>query len=406
MIKSVALLEWNWVGHHPLFFTAIAVAIAEAGVDVIPLCPDPIDFSIRISELHLSSDVLSRILPAEQLTWPGPSNFRPARWRSLYDEISFFTRLGQRLRKWEIFNLRPIHLVFFACIYDQQFKHFHIADRAFRFKWSGLYLHAHFCRMPGKPIFHTRQLPCPEKIFTSPGLRSLAVLDEGAVEPLRTITGGKPIVALPDFTDEAISADHSAAGLANKIISYAAGRPIISLIGHLQWLKGLSVCTKAACDPSLQDCLFFFGGNLSWDGTEARAKAELQQSWENAPNILTYFQPISSDYALNSILRASDLILAPYLDFPSSSNILTKAAVFERPIVVSDGYLMAERVKHFGLGEVIPEGDAQSLVNAIHRILSPDYSNHLRKRARWDDYRRLHSINRLKQVICELLTSS
>ena len=38
------------------------------------------------------------------------------------------------------------------------------------------------------------------------------------------------------------------------------------------------------------------------------------------------------------------------MNFPHSSNIMTKAAAFNKPILVNDGYLMSERVKTYGIG--------------------------------------------------------
>ena len=108
---------------------------------------------------------------------------------------------------------------------------------------------------------------------------------------------------------------------------------------------------------------------------------------------------------MNSIYAASDVVVAAYRAFPNSSNALTKAAVFERPIVVSDGYLMAERVRKFGLGEVIPEGDAEALVAALQRMLAPGYLEELRRRARWQDYREAHSVGRLKNAMAEMVAA-
>ncbi len=45
--------------------------------------------------------------------------------------------------------------------------------------------------------------------------------------------------------------------------------------------------------------------------------------------------------------------------------MLTKAAVFKKPVVVSDGFLMAERVRVYRMGENVPEGD----VSAFHSEL-------------------------------------
>jgi hypothetical protein len=43
--RTIALIDWNWMGHHPTYFTEFAAALAEIGSDVLPFCPAPEDFS-------------------------------------------------------------------------------------------------------------------------------------------------------------------------------------------------------------------------------------------------------------------------------------------------------------------------------------------------------------------------
>jgi glycosyltransferase involved in cell wall biosynthesis len=401
--KTIAIIDWNWGGHHPVYFTHFAAALAESGAEVIPFCADPKEFTNRLTKLSLHSTVLSHIASAEKAISPWSSSFRPARWRRHYDTYRFFQALGKQLDAWEQLHNRQIDLAFFACIYDIQFEFFRFAERSFGYCWAGLYLHARSFRLPGSLIPHTGRMPCPEKIFSSSTLRAVAVLDEGAVKPMQKITNGKPVLVFPDFTEDSLPANTNEKGLIQKIHTFASGRPIISLIGHLHWTKGLTVFTEAARHPSLNDCFFFLGGELSWADTAKSIQLDLQHAWETAPNILTHFQRITSESTLNSIIDGSDIISASYISFPNSSNILTKAAFFEKPVVVSDGFLMAERVREFHLGEIIPEGDSEALAGAIRRILALGYREELRKRARWEAYRQLHSLDRLKKAMHEVV---
>jgi len=402
--ETIALLEWNWMGHHPTYFTHFAAAMAEAGAEVVPFCADPEDFARRLAGLDLGNEALVRIARAERVEGPRPSNFRPARWRGIYEARKFFGSLGKQLRTWETKHGRKIDLVFFACIYDRQFEHMRSAERLFGFPWAGLYLHARSFRMPGSPVPYLSGLPCPERIFDSPSLRAAAVLDEGAAEPLGKIIGGKPVLVFPDITVRDLPPDDGQSGLAQKIKAFAAGRPIVSLTGHLQWTKGIDVFTEAAAHPDMKGVFFFLGGEVNWGQISRAEKAKLHQAWEELPNLYAHLQHLPEP-AMNSIYAASDIVFAAYRSFPNSSNALTKAAVFERPIVVSDGYLMAERVRKFGLGEVIPEGDTEALVAALRRILEPGYLQELRGRARWQEYREAHSVDRLKNVMDKLVAA-
>jgi glycosyltransferase involved in cell wall biosynthesis len=402
--ETIALLEWNWMGHHPTYFNHFAAAMAEAGAEVVPFCADAEDFAKRLAALDLSKDVADRIAPAERVEGPRPSNFRPARWRGIYEARKFFGGLGKQLRAWETKHGRKIDLVFFACIYDRQFEHFEHAERLFGFPWAGLYLHARSFRMPGSPVPYLGGVPCPERIFASPSLRAAAVLDEGAAKPLGKLTGGKPVLLFPDITVAALPDEGPAEGLAGKIKSFAAGRPMVSLTGHLQWTKGLDVFMQAAGHPDMQNVFFFLGGDVNWGEMSEEDKAKLQQGWERLPNVYAHLQHLPEP-TMNSVYAVSDAVVAAYRAFPNSSNALTKAAVFERPIVVSDGYLMAERVRKFELGEVIPEGNAEALVAALRRMMAPGYLEELRGRARWKDYREAHSVGRLKNAMEELVAA-
>lgn len=47
--KTIALVEWNWMGHHPSYAVQLALAISSAGMDVVPFCANPADFQKRLT---------------------------------------------------------------------------------------------------------------------------------------------------------------------------------------------------------------------------------------------------------------------------------------------------------------------------------------------------------------------
>ena len=339
-----------------------------------------------------------------QLTHPMPSKIRPARYRGWHNAWRRFAGLGKQLRHLEKTKEIKVGIVFFACIYDHDFEHFRKVEKGFGFPWSGLYLHARSFRMPGSPMPYTGVIPCPEKIFSSELMRSAAVLDEGALAPMGDIAGGKPIVLMPDFTDEDLPADgDDGAGLANKIMSFAQGRPVVCLLGHLQRTKGLSDFTMAAQNEHMNGVVFFLGGELNWTEIDSDEIKKLKRAWANSDNIITHFTDLA-DAQINAVISASDVVYAAYKDFPNSSNILTKAAVLKKPVIVSDGYVMAERVRKYGLGEVVTEGDAEDVAKTLKRMLAEGYSENLESRARWDEYHSVHAVERLPECFEQLLS--
>ena len=83
MIRSprIVLIDWNWMGHHPTYFTHFAAAMAEAGAQVVPFCADPEDFLVRLGKESLSVEARGRIAEPMRVSGPVPSRFRPTRWR-------------------------------------------------------------------------------------------------------------------------------------------------------------------------------------------------------------------------------------------------------------------------------------------------------------------------------------
>lgn len=404
--RTVALIDWNWMGHHPTHFKQFAEAIAQAGVFVVPFCSDPEDFQRGLSSIGLDREVAKLILSPQKIEGPKPSKFRPARWRGLYEARKFFGGLGKQLRTWQGKHSRRIDLAFFACIYDWQFASFRLAEKLFGFPWSGVYLHARSFRMPGSPIPYSNLLPCPEAIFSSPFMRSAVVRDQQAVIPMSKISLGKPIFIFPETTQQELPPEGGPGwGLTDKILKLASGRPIISLTGHLQWTKGLEEFTSLAIRPDMQDVFFFLGGEQMWIGTPPDRRLWMQKMWEQCQNIYGHLQHLPES-TMNTIIVKSDVIFVAYKSFPNISNVLTKAAVFEKPAIVSDGYLMAEQVREFRMGEVAREGDVQSLAASIRQVLAPGYKEKLSKQARWAEFREAHSPAQLKKAMAKLLEAS
>jgi len=406
--KVISLIDWNWTGHHPTYFVEFASALAEIGYDVLPFCPDPEDFSKRLSIIeNLKSQHLGQIFSAQTLTPTPLGRIRPGRFRPHHQAIKQFGEIGSRLRAWEKQSQQKIDAVFFACIYDSQFRYLKYGSPFLGYPWAGLYLHARSFRMPGTPIPYTGGFPCPERIFTDRRCTGVALLDECAANPMRNLVGsGKSVTTFPDFTGVSLPLRKGKiTGLCRKISDFSNQRKIVSLVGHLQRTKGIIEFTNAAKSPESHKIFFFLGGDINWSEITSLEKESLKDDWENTPNLFCHFDRIKDEATLNQVIAISDVIFAAYRNFPNSSNILTKAAYFRKPILVSDGYLMAERVRKFELGEVVPEGDQNAINATLQKMLQPSYYAELEKRAKWDEYNQIHSSHKLVKSFKELFSN-
>jgi glycosyltransferase involved in cell wall biosynthesis len=132
----------------------------------------------------------------------------------------------------------------------------------------------------------------------------------------------------------------------------------------------------------------------------------MQNCLADAKNIWTHFVRIPDGPRLNGVLAACSALFAAYLDFPHSSNILTKAALLEKPVIVSEGSLMAERVRRFRLGELVPQGDVDATAAAIFRITRDPASWIAQNNPDWAGYRSRHSFEALKGAFAEMFSVS
>lgn len=386
------------MGHHPTYYRKFIKGFHDLGCEVLPACskaalPEVSEWCRDYQDGPTVHSPL-RIQPPRRR-----QSVIPKFLRGYEQSITGFGRLARQLRTWEKRSKRKIDLVFFSAIYDSNFSRFHASDFLFRYPWSGLYLHARAFRMPGSPLPYTNQLPCPAQIFKSRHMSSVCLLDEGVVDAMKELTVHKPVVVLPDFTDTRVSTGE--ASLAAKVAKLAAGRKIVLCIGSLQRTKGLIELCRAAQDPGLADVFFCFGGETYWEGISASEQAEIRSFWESAPNVFTHLQRFQDERVMNDLVQLSDVVFAAYTDFPNSSNIMTKAAYFEKPLIVSDGFLMAERVRKHRLGRVVPEGSVTDIVQEIKFLC--DLKNF--SEADYSGYYAKHSLETLRPALSEVIQS-
>jgi hypothetical protein len=362
---TVALVDWHWTGHHPTYFRKLLLGFHACGARVLAMCPasaipemtDWLQSQPNAHDLAAAVEFIPARLFGERMRLP---QFLRARDQGR----RIFGGISSNLKQWERRTGNQVSLVFFATIYDFNFENFHYAGKVFSYPWSGIYLHARSFRLPGTPMPYVNRMPCPEKIFTVASMSSVCVIDEGAVTPMEKLSGGKPVFEFPDITDCTIEEPLTGATLAGKLKRFANGRPIVACLGHLQKTKGIYELCLAARDPRLHDVCFFFGGEVNWAEISREEITTIRTTWEQAPNVMTYLASIS-DATMNAAMVTSDVVFAAYTNFPNSSNVMTKAARFNRPIIVSDGFLMAERVRLHGTGRIVPEGDVPAIVAAI-----------------------------------------
>jgi hypothetical protein len=235
-----------------------------------------------------------------------------------------------------------------------------------------------------------------ECIFRCSNARGAAFLDPYCVPKYERTFPALHFGCLPDVTDASILPADSP--LVARLRSAAGGRTIVLQLGTLGPHKGIlqliDVIRRA--DPSR----FFFAivGEVFWR-TFGPDERELRRFAENPPeHCLVQAGYLEDERELNSIIAAADILFAVYRDFRQSSNTLTKAATFKKPVVVSDQHMMGKRVNQYDLGATVRFGNVDDTLLALEL---------LRRRKRdefgFSAYRRDHSVEALKINLATLL---
>lgn len=404
--KCIVLVDWYYAGHHSAFFNYFLVAFEELGYDVIAMCPDPLAAERLANDTRpdLSLDTQQRgrtqffkiSESMARMSW-----LRPRRIGAVYSAIRRFRDLEMQIkgvaRKYDV----KVGGIFYACIYDREFDWIRFANPFLRTPWTGLYLQAQSYRMPGQFRPGTKSAPRPERIFSSRICKGLGILDEGIVD-LVSKHLGKKVVKLPDLANNGGEASESDCDLVHRLKSFAAGRPIVGLFGHLQKSKGMLMFLNAAKLAGANDICFALAGEVLWPADEREA-SQAREAIAECPNVWSHLERIPSESGFGQLIQACDVLAAAYVDFPHSSNIIGKAAVFEKPVIVSEGYLMAERIRKFRTGEVVNQSDAVGFLHAVRGIINDPAEWKRSKCPLWKEYRDENSFLKLKEGLAALM---
>lgn len=392
-------------GHHKTYIEHFEKAIRELGYNVIVLYPE----AISEAAPHTSSNQSSTYIRARNIF---PSFIAESyRFRAIACWLSVTWAIFSNQVRGKI--TRP-DFVFFCWIDDFRFGKDHplitkfflrIVAMTFKYKWSGLYFHpVHLRNAKNKgdiDLGQPNKVHNIDQIFSADKCTSVAILDEGVQRSLEHKVG-KRVLIFPDIANDELDTERSV--LARTIKTKSGSRKIVALLGALNKRKGLMPLLEIAELANKNDDNWFFvvvGGLDKNDFTED--DLEKIRASQNDPNTNCYFHldPVEDGNEFNAIVAVSDLLYANYLQFPHSSNILTKAAIFRTPVLVSSGYCMEERVKQFGLGEAAEEGNVEEIYQSINSLLTNFDAKS--SEVKFEDYQKVHSKDALSESFGQVI---
>lgn len=392
--RIIALIDPIWRGHSPEYFANYWELLSRLpGIKVVGFCPEA-----EMARAYLAGRGIQQPeiwgLSAEPLT---DAKFSEAQ------KITFrWRRLGLALKQAEADGEIRISLAFIIWLepFLGRYVSGRVVDRAFPFSWVGLYLHPHNFRLKPSRRFWLRDRLFPVHApLLARNCKATLTLDEGIVDAMsRDIS--KPVLWMPDITNSTLGGPDSE--IARHIRSKAANRMVCGLFGVLQKRKGiLPLISVAVTRPP--GWFFVFAGEIQKTDFSRDELHQLEQFMKSEPdNCLFWTRKIPDGAGFNAAMVECDVIYAAYETFPHSSNIMTKAALFKKPIIVSPGFLMAERVLAFRLGWILP-ANSNEAVRDIFAGLNLEKVEAVRDRAMFNEYVEAHSHRRLGEAFNQML---
>lgn len=396
-MKTIALVDTLWGGHHPTYLKFFAKTLLELGNEVISLCPEPEEMNLWIAS-HCPE--LASNFHSFELHEPSPSQFSGRRLQARAMAVARWQRAAQSIQEISSKLGKAPDITFFAWLDTYLGLIPAITDTIFPYPWSGLYFQPLYLRIPPKLRWMRHGILNPLSVLKSSHCPVVAVLDEGIADKLQQKLN-KPVVVLTDITDE--SPPDMNFEIIKEIYAKAAGRKIVGLLGSLDKRKGTLTLLEVSRQAS-DRWFFVFAGRLAEPAFTAAELARIEEIVKaNPDNCFFYLNSIPDGSRFNAVVQVCDVLYAAYENFPYSSNILTKGAIFQKPVIASKNYCMGERVEQFNLGYGIEGGNVSQCVSILERLHEELSTGSLSIQPDFEGYRHLHSIEQLSSAFQKIL---
>ena len=409
--KKVAVVEPRWWGHHPAFTKEICKCLLSLGADVLCLCPDGQSVAKQLEEEIGHNDVLYRFkfdtlnYPSTPLIPSENSQTLESFWlkiplvRTILQTHQNVSRLAKDiqinrelienfhtkgltrnrttprpnpLEFWSSASIainRNINgidgwpVVFFTMLSEYLSYKGTIAnlEELFPYDWSGLVVRGGW--LHGSP----GDAPIP---LMSKNFRSLFFLDEQLVENAKHLTN-KPAFRFPEISYLELQNADDQFPLLEELKKFKRNRYLIGVYGIADRRKGIFKLLEIARRFANEPIAFAIIGDVANEKQSADLEMLEHELTCNNPGNLFYRRGfIENEREMNSIIDETDLLWLAYLNYPYSSNQLTKAAACKTPSVVNIGGPLANRVEKFGLGLVIPIANLERSVELIRHCMA------------------------------------
>ena len=402
LVKEVVLVDQYCTGHHLSYLRIYASIMIELGYDVVVLCSDTDLVSRYLFDLISDKKNKIRVLKILDIKKQNVkvNKIKNGLIRDVMESRQAYLRFLLIEKTLQVHKISRASLVVFMWLDDYISKLFpgFALDRFFLNKWGGIYFHPSRIKYDETSSRCFRDVLHRVPVFGSSRLMFVGLFDASMIGRLQQKNSRCNFQWLPDVAEK-YPPDLASATI-RKVLDLARGRKIVALLGSLGKRKNVISFFEAVERCTNENVFFLCSGQLQ-KGDYSKDELEfISQIAVRFRDKLYYDEEyIGSDVVFDTLFHISDILVAVYDRFPSSSNLITKAALHKKNIIVSNEYLMGEVVAEYGLGLLVNSGSAEDLLCAINNILCKSED----VQGRFSDYLDKYSLDNLKGRLKDIL---
>lgn len=371
-MKKILILDFcTFKGHHESYFMMVLSVLSTNGYYVFSNCADNQKLkeniysqdvqNCQVIDLNLSScDKLLRrsLVFFDRIiqNLPFRTYFKFAELCNLIATNRLLDQIGEKI---------PVFFVHLDSVLPP--VSLFISRKFLPKAWSGIYIHPSYRSSIYFGHTKSRQKYFAEKNFNLESCKSILVLDSEYQVFFKKACPQRKFLLLPELSlGKTLSQSKEEKGIVKSIRDGASGRIIISVLGALTRRKNLLLFLEVASKIDLGTYYPVIVGQLyihEYSQEELDKINELSKKLNSDIFVRTNYH-IPDETEFDDLICLSDIIYAQYHNHPFSSNILIKAMMHRKPVIVNPGYLMEKVVKRYNWKAVSRE-DHSELVDAI-----------------------------------------
>lgn len=360
-VQRLAVASYQWRGHIPTYHRLFIESGRRLGCEVVSLAPENVP-SVECVPFGVDPNAQesSAVAAASAQTWRdavrrrlAPTGILGARrcrrvWRDLGSALAAARP--------------PIDAVIITYLADGflgAWTRGRWVDRILPVNWAGCW--------NAPPVGRVTESLRVDGPLAASHCRGVWIPDHGVAEAWAHQRPNQPVQEFPEIADLSTGAIPTELEVVRRA---AAGRKIVALLGNLNARKGIFTLIAAARRAELEGTPLFFvaAGEMTRTTTGDDYDRLAAIAREPRANLRILPHRLSDGAEFNAWVAAADVLFCAYWDFPYSSNLLTKAAHFGKPVLVSRGGAMERTMQEYQLGLSVPPRDADAALDALRQL--------------------------------------